>query len=173
MFANSSIHCQKTATETETGTFATKAKMCASADTTISLNNIRLVAQSIIADLGNLLIKNQKKWKISTNKKLYDIDQLQVGKILYQSKGRARMRPENHPRIGDIAYIAYGGFRRALCIVESDNWINGNLHQIDPANRGIVRIHATLEKYAELTPIILFREGLLPLRGCQRTWSRG
>ena len=138
-----------------------------------SHNNIRSVARGIIADLEkNILIKEQKKWKISTNRKLYDITQLQIGKTLYQSKGRARMRPENCPRKGDIAYVAYGGFRRALCIVESDNWINGNLHRTqDPGNRGYPRTHALINKYAKLTPIILFSEGLLQLRGCQRTWS--
>jgi len=115
--------------------------------------------------------REQQRWRISTNRRLYNINQLREGKKLHQSKGRARMRPQNRPRLGDLAYVAYGGWRRALCLVITDDWQNGIAHQQDPGNRGLARTHANIKEFATLVVLSLLPEGLLPLRGCQRTWT--
>ena len=136
---------------------------------TIALNIKRIMKLTMQKILR--LQRPQKIWRISTNKCLYNINQLCQGEKLYQSKGRAKMRLENRPRQGDLAYIAYGGWNRALCLIITDNWQNGIAHQQDRGNIGEVRKHADIEKYATLIVLNLIPEGIFELRSVQRTWT--
>ena len=115
-----------------------------------------------------------KTWKVSWNKKLYDyksiIESFKRGEedIIYQSKGRARMK--NEPKEGDNVYVSCNKLKIMKCMVIS-NFRIGHEETLDIYNRGNPRNHTNNNTYLKMKILETFDEPII-LKGCQRTWSK-
>ena len=115
-----------------------------------------------------------KTWQVSWNKKLYDyrgiIKSYNNGEndIIHQSKGRARMREDNLPKIDDIVFVSCNKLKIMKCKVIS-NFIVGDEETADIYNKGNPRTHADNKTYLKMK-IIETYEKPTELKGRQRTW---
>lgn len=115
-----------------------------------------------------------KTWQVSWNKNLYDyvgiINSFNNGEtdIIRQSKGRARMREDNLPKIDDIVYVSCNKLKIMKCKVIS-NFIVGYEEKDDIYNRGNPRTHTNNNTYLKMK-IIETYDNPTELKGRQRTW---
>ena len=115
-----------------------------------------------------------KSWQVTWNKSLYDyigiINSYRNNdiNIIYQSKGRARMREDNLPKIDDIVYVSCNKLKIMKCKIIS-NFIEGVDEKNDIHNKGSPRIHTTNNTYLKMKIIEIY-EKPTQLIGRQRTW---
>lgn len=115
-------------------------------------------------------------WKLTWNKKYYDVERLindfpnmnDDEKVIFCSKGRAYMK--NLPREGDlvtVVVVPHG--KKIFSGIVIEGFSHGTSHQTDLYNLGKSRPHAEIEEFAKIKLIdILDRE---PCSGGRKTWT--
>ena len=122
--------------------------------------------------------KMVKSWQVSWNKDIYDYHGIieafntKQTDIIYQSKGMARMREDNLPKIEDIVYVSCNKLKIMKCKVISDFIIGNeekNEEKDDIYNKGSPRTHTNNKTYLKMKIIEIYNRPT-ELKGCQRTW---
>jgi hypothetical protein len=115
-----------------------------------------------------------KSWQVSWNKSLYDYIGIinsyknNGNDIIYQSKGLARMKDDNLPKINDIVYVSCNKLKIMKCKIIS-NFVKDILEKNDIHNIGSPRTHTANNTYLKMKIVEIY-DNPSELIGRQRTW---